>query len=55
MSNAFKVSVGVHQGTALSPLLFNLVIEEATKECHREVPTDMLFADDLVITEESKE
>ena len=55
MSDAFKVSVGVHQGSALSPLLFNLVMQEATKECHRGVPWDMLYADDLIITGESKE
>ena len=55
MSDAFSVSVGVHQGSALSPLLFNLVMQEATKECHRGVPWDMLYADDLIITGESKE
>ena len=55
VSDAFSVSVGVHQGSALSPLLFNLVMQEATKECHRGVPWDMLYADDLVITGVSKE
>ena len=55
LSNAFNVSVGVHQGSALSPLLFNLVMEEATKECHRGVPWDLLYADDMIITGESKE
>ena len=39
----------------MSPLLFNLVMEEATKECRRGVPWDMLYADDLVLTAESKE
>ena len=54
-SAPFEISVGVHQGSALSPLLFNLVMEEATKECRRGVPWDMLYADDLVITAESRE
>ena len=54
-SASFEISVGVHQGSALSPLLFNLVMEEATKEHRRGVPWDMLYADDLVLTVESKE
>ena len=39
----------------MSPLLFNLVMEEAAKECRRGVPWDMLYADDLVLSAESKE
>ena len=54
-SAPFEISVGVHQGSALSPLLFNLVIDEATRECRRGVPWDMLYADDLVLTAETKE
>ena len=55
LSDPFNVTVGVHQGSTLSPLLFNIVMEEATKECQRGVPWDMLYADDLIITGESKE
>ena len=29
VSGSFNISVDVHQGSALSPLVFNLVIEEA--------------------------
>ena len=53
-SDPFLISVGVHQGSTLSPLLFNLVLEEATRECRRGVPWDLLYADDLVLTAESK-
>ena len=38
----------------MSPLLFNLVIEEATKHCRRGVPWDMLYADDVVLTAKSR-
>ena len=32
LSEEFKMKVGVHQGSALNPLLFIIVTEEATKE-----------------------
>jgi hypothetical protein len=32
-SSDFYINVGVHQGSALIPLLFIMVLEEATKEC----------------------
>ena len=55
MSEAFSIGVGVHQGSALSPLLFKVVMEEATKMCRKGDPWDLLYADDLVLTAESKE
>ena len=54
-SQSFEVSVGVHQGSALSPLLFNLVIEETTKSCRKGCPWEFLYADDLVLIAESRE
>ena len=55
LSETFPIEVGVHQGSALSPLLFNLVMEEATKSCRVEDPWELLYADDLVLTAESRE
>ena len=54
-SDAFEIRVGVHQGSALSPLLFVVVMEEATKECRTGDPWELLYADDLVLTAEAKE
>ena len=54
-SGAFDIRVGVHQGLALSPLLFIMVMEEVTKLARGDGPWELLYADDLVLTAESKE
>ena len=55
LSEEFPINVGVHQGSALSPLLFILVMDEATKECRGDEMWELLYADDLVLTAETKE
>ena len=54
-SKKFEMKVGDHQGSALSPLLFILVMEEATRECRKGALWEMLYADDLALTAESKD
>ena len=51
----FKVKVGLHQGLALSPFLFAVIMDSLTDEVRREPPWTMLFADDIVICEETRE
>jgi len=51
----FEVGVGVHQGSALSPLLFVIVMEEVTKLVRHGLPWEVLFADDLVLMAKSEE
>ncbi|XP_063594371.1 uncharacterized protein LOC134771360 [Penaeus indicus] len=48
-SEKFEVKVGVHQGSALSPLLFAFVMDYLTKEVRRSSPWDIMYADDVVI------
>ena len=54
-SGEFDITVGVHQGSTLSPLLFITVLEEVTRECGGQGLWELLYADDLVLTAGSKE
>ena len=53
-TESFKVKVGLHQGSALSPFLFAVIMDRLTDEVRREPPWTMLFADDIVICEETR-
>jgi exonuclease III len=48
-SREFEVRVGVHQGSALSPLLFNLVMDYITRNIQTQLPWNLLYADDVVL------
>ena len=54
-TESFKVKVGLHQGSALSPFLFAVIMDRLTDKVRREPPWTMLFADDIVICEETRE
>ncbi|KAL6543328.1 hypothetical protein OROHE_010848 [Orobanche hederae] len=50
----FPITIGVHQGSALSPFLFAIVMDELTRGIQTDVPWCMMFADDIVLIEETK-
>ncbi|XP_047492429.1 uncharacterized protein LOC125041485 [Penaeus chinensis] len=51
----FEVTVGLHQGSALSPFLLAVIMDCMTEVVQREAPWDMLFADDVVVCGKTKE
>ena len=55
VSNDFAISLGLHQGFALSPFLFTLVLDELTREIQDEVPWCMLFADDIILIDVTRQ
>ncbi len=49
----FPIKIGLHQGSALSPYLFALVMDEVTRDIQGDIPWCMLFADDVVLVDDS--
>ena len=54
-TKSFKVKVGLHQGSVLSPFLFAVIMDRLTDVVRREPLWTMLFADDILICEETRE
>jgi hypothetical protein len=53
-TNDFPLNIGLHQGSALSPYLFALVMDEVTRDIQGDIPWCMLFADHVVLVDESR-
>ena len=51
----FPITIGLHQGSTLSPYLFTLVLDVLTEHIEELAPRCMLFADDVVLLGESRE
>ena len=49
LSESFEVKVGLHQGSVLSPLLFSAVMDVVSSEARSGLPSELLYADDLVM------
>ena len=54
-TKGLDIEVGRHQGSALSLLLFVIIIYVITEEIEEGTPWTMLFADDLVFCDPDRE
>ena len=54
-TKGIEIEVGLHQGSALSPLLFVIIIDVITEEIEEGTPWAMLFADDLVLCDPDRQ
>ena len=50
----FPIRIGLYQGSALSPYLFDLVMDEVTRDIQWDISWCMLFVDDVMLVEESR-
>ena len=55
LTGSIPVRVGLHQGSALSPYLFDLVMDVISQEVRDQSPWCMMFADDIVICSTDRE
>ena len=50
----FSIRIRLHQGSALSPYVFALVMDEITRDTQGDIPWCMFFADNVVLVDESR-
>jgi len=55
VTNDFFVVMGLHQGSALNPFLFTIVMDVLTRGIQDELPWCMLFTDDIVLIDETRQ
>ena len=53
LTEEFKVDVRLHQGSALCPFLFAIIMNKLTEDIRKDAPWDMLFADDIVLSRQN--
>jgi Reverse transcriptase (RNA-dependent DNA polymerase) len=53
-SDVFPIKIGLHLGSKLSPYIFILVMDEITNDIQGDIAWCLLFADDVVLIDESR-
>ena len=53
LTEEFKVGIRLHQGLALSPFLFGIIMDKLTEEIRKDAPWNMLSADGIVLSRQN--
>ena len=53
LTEEFKVSAELHQGSALSPFLFTIIMNKLTEGIRKDAPWFMQFEDDIVLSRQN--
>jgi hypothetical protein len=53
-SDTFSIKIRLHQESILSSYIFTLVMDEITNDIQGDIPWWMIFADDVVLIDESR-
>ena len=53
LTEKFKINFGLHQGLALSPFLFAIIMDKLMENLRKDAPWNMLFANDIVLSRQS--
>ena len=51
----FPNDIGLHQGSTLGPFLFTIIMDELTRGIQNKVPWYMLFVDDIILIDETRD
>jgi len=54
ITSDFSITIGLHRGSALIPFLFVIEMDELTRAIHYEIPWCMLFADNIILVNETR-
>ncbi|WP_353889441.1 reverse transcriptase domain-containing protein [uncultured Paraburkholderia sp.] len=54
ISGEFPNTIGLHQGSTLSPYIFTLIIDELAKHIQKIISEYMLFVDDIVLIDDTR-
>ena len=54
ITSDFSITIGLHQGFVLSPFLYAIVMDELIRAIQDKIPWCMLFADDIVLGDETR-
>jgi len=54
LTSNFSITIGLHQEFVLNPFLFVIMMNEFTRTIQDEIQWCMLFADDIVLVDETR-